>query len=427
MDESPLEMTSRSPLHVRGGFAALCKGWHARYIDPGSKGALSIPKQNKRSLYLAVLIVYGANRETNVRLEGFGERSRELWRVAIKSNFPYFGFGRNAKGYKSLFVKIGFGKTFGLKIEAAGDTVQLLDVIEVTDEDLIPALDDIASQIESLRTQKEPLDTKMLGCLERSLVHLMSNESKHDVQALLIELYCVFRRNHRQAHKLLGLWVAAEKKAGNCEAIQAFQDKLAKVTFPLALGQHGFNPSFKNLNLDQVERELHDLMTDLESMDVKPFLNSGTLLGYFRDGCPIPYDDDFDLGIHIEGENEDEVAQNWQCFVSKVSKRYAIIDKGSLIALKMSNGVQIDLFACWTIKDQLFVYPYCWADIEASALLPMRNLNICGRDFRVPGDPEAVLAVNYGLNWRVPDPFWRFDYRKSKRRFKGATKKLKIK
>ena len=66
------------------------------------------------------------------------------------------------------------------------------------------------------------------------------------------------------------------------------------------------------------------------------------------------------------------------------------------------------------------------AEIKASARQPMEVLNIRGLNFRSPGDPVAVVAVNYGLNWGVPDPFWRFDYRKSKRRFKGATKKLKI-
>lgn len=427
MNDNLAEIIFRSPLHYRGAFATFNKGWHALYMDVGSKRFLSVPKRKNHPFFLAALFIYSANTETNVCVEEIGGRSRALWRVAIKSKFPYIGLGTNAEGYKTLFVKAGFGRISSLKIEAAGDTTQALNINEVPDEDLITTLEDIAVQIKVLRTQKKSPDTDVFARFERSLLTLKSNETEHDVQALLIELYCIFRRNHRRAHKLLGLWADKEKQSGNDNAIKAFKDKLDTITFPLALGRHGFNPSFKNLNLVQVEHELHDLMTDLETMDVQPFLNSGTLLGYFRDGCPIPHDDDFDLGIHIRGKTEDEVAQNWRCFVSKVSKKYAIINKGSFVALKMSNGVQVDLFACWTLNDQLFVHPYCWADVRASSLIPMGVLSIRGHDFRVPADPEAVLSVNYGINWRVPDPFWRFDYRKSKRRFKGVLKKLKIK
>jgi hypothetical protein len=55
----------------------------------------------------------------------------------------------------------------------------------------------------------------------------------------------------------------------------------------------------------------------------------------------------------------------------------------------------------------------------------MGSITIRGRDFPIPADPNGVLSVNYGPNWRVPDPFWRFDYKKSKRRFGKMLKKLK--
>ena len=35
----------------------------------------------------------------------------------------------------------------------------------------------------------------------------------------------------------------------------------------------------------------------------------------------------------------------------------------------------------------------------------------------------TCLSVGYGPNWRVPDPFWRYDCRKSKRRFRQVLKK----
>ena len=166
-------------------------------------------------------------------------------------------------------------------------------------------------------------------------------------------------------------------------------------------------------------------MSDLTGLDVQPFLNSGTLLGYFRDGRPIPHDDDFDLGILVKGDTEDEAAQNWRHFVKAVGEKIRVINKGSFVALKLSNGVKVEIFACWTVDGNLFVHPYCWEDVGEDALLPMAQLNVRGRNFLIPADPNAVLSVNCGPNWRIPDPFWSLDCNKMRRRFRSVLKKLK--
>ena len=223
----------------------------------------------------------------------------------------------------------------------------------------------------------------------------------------------------------MGVWSAEERSRGDTQSVQAFHKQRLSITYRLAPGRHGFNPSFQNLDLAQVEAELHALVSDLADLDVQPFLNGSTLLRYFGDGHPIPHDDDFDLGILVKGDTENEAAKNGRRFVKEVGEKVHIIDKGTLVSLKLSNGVEVDLFACWTVDGNLFVHPYCWADVGEDALLPMAHLNIRGRDFPVPADPVVVLSVNYGPNWRVPDPFWQLDYSKMRRRFRSVLKKLK--
>ena len=411
--------------HHRGFFVTRINGWLSTYIDVGSKRFLSVPRRDKSAFFATGLFVYGSDARTNVAIvDNNGER-KQLWRFFIKSRFPYITRNADGGGYKSFHLKWGFAKNHAIQIECATGTYEVCQIAHVADVDLLHNVADIQAELAHLEKSKELRRPENLARLERSLIQLQKTTPARDINKALIILYCLFEFNHRQAHKRLGIWSAKEKSRGGAQNVQDFQKQLLSITNPLALGRHGFNPSFQNLDLDRVETELHTLMSDLTGLDVQPFLNSGTLLGYFRDGRPIPHDDDFDLGILVKGDTEDEAAQNWRRFVKAVGEKIRVINKGSFVALKLSNGVQVDLFACWTVDGNLFVHPYCWADIGEDALLPMAQLNVRGRDFPIPADPDAVLSVNYGPNWRVPDPFWRFDYRKSKHRFRQVLKKLK--
>ncbi len=411
--------------HYRGGFLTRIGGWLSTYIDSGSRRFLSTPSRSGTSFFAAALFVYGSDDLTRVFLVDADNQHGALWRVFIKSKFPFITRSSEGGGYKSLHFKFGFAKPQVMTLETAQDTFEICHIRPVADSNLLPDLAEINAELAQLENDKTSRDIAKLAHLERSLLALRSTGPDHDIDKALIHLYCLFRVNHRRAHKLLGLWSDNETERGEAEAAQAFQKHLLGVTSPLALGRHGYNPSFQNLDLDKVEAELHALMSDLEQLDVRPFLNSGTLLGYFRDGRPIPHDDDFDLGILVKGDTEDDAAKNWRRFVAAVSGKFNIIDKGSFVAMTLSDGVQVDLFPSWIIDTNVFVHPYCWADVTKDALLPMERINVRGRHFPIPANPDAVLTVNYGPNWRVPDPFWRFDYRKSEQRFRQALKKFK--
>jgi hypothetical protein len=411
--------------HYRGLLLQRSEGWHARYMDVGSKRFLSLSINPSWKLYIVCLFVYGTQKDQTVAIQTKDKGARSLRSIYVKGRFPFIGL-RSAKGsYKRLYFKAGFGSVQRLLIKTPSLEKEILVCAEISKDELLRSFSDIARALDKIQTELRLRDEYNLALLERSILTLDPVLQTQTSRKLLVELYCIYLCNHRNAHKLLGSWTAEEEERGCLDEGSEFRQKLDKLTFPLALGRHGFNPSFKNLDLDAVESELHALMQELTNFDVQPFLNSGTLLGYYRDGCPIPHDDDFDLGVLIKGDSEDEVAKHWHDFVHKVSAKYNIINKGSFLALKMTNGVQVDIFCAWTLAGNSFIHPYCWADVSEQCLLPLKDFPIRGRIFKVPCDPESILSVNYGKNWRVPDPFWRFDYRYSKRRFGAFLKKLK--
>ena len=296
-------------VHYRGLVAVRNRGLHVRYIDVGSKRFMSVPARSGFAFFLALLFVYGAAQDQEVLLVDARSKQRKPWRIYIKSAFPYIGFLSGKGAYKTLYVAFGLGLIQNLAIRRGSKQIEVFQCAEVQEDDLLSSFHDIRAKLEDLVDTERSQRTDELARLERSILTLDPTLKSQKAQQAAITLYCLYLRNHRNAHKLLKLWTVTQKAEGLQDAIPAFQEKLDRITFPLGLGRHGFNPSFKNLDLDAVEEELHKLMADLSRFDVQPFLNSGTLLGYYRDGRPIPHDDDFDLGVLVTGNSEEEVAQ----------------------------------------------------------------------------------------------------------------------
>ena len=418
------------PPHYRGFLATIGSSSRFTYLDRGSRRVFSLPSTTKRSLVASGVFIYGNHEELRIYWQSQSGARRAFKRIYIRPHFPYFALVSPKGSYKTLHLALMFDHIDNYRQvvfcnDREGSPYFAAEVLPQKESKLLRNEQQISSRLEKLNTTSSEQSLEDFPFLEQSIRSLPRKEMALEKKRLLIELYCRNRVNHRLAHKLLKEWIDDQRKNSNDKMIENFKENLAKITFPLALGRHGFNPSFKHLNLDEIEQELFDLILVLQELGTSPFLNSGTLLGYFRDGKPIPHDDDFDLGVLINGDTEDEVAQNWKAFILNLGKRMPIIDKGSFLAVKLSNSVQVDLFCAWIINRKLFVHPYCWSDVDDASLIPLGVLSIRERNFPVPSKPGEILQVNYGPNWKIPDPFWRFDYRRSKKRFGKMLKKLK--
>lgn len=424
------ENAKEEPPHYRGFLRAQFRGGASTYLDRGSKRSVSVPFLRRYSLIGLAVFVYAARDGVRVALRNEDGTERVLRRVYIDSHFPYLRTKPGNGRYKSLSIRLGLQRFDEPQIVAIKDsetnrTFEICQIGPVQESAKSQDLHEIERQIVELETDEKKRTPKRLLALDRSLWSLPPAQRSNDWRRALVTLYCLFQVNHRTAHKLLKEWVSYERVAGQNEGVEAFQAKLRDISSPNALGRHGYNPSFHHLDLEAVEEQLSQLIAHLQELNVQPFINSGTLLGYCRDGRPIPHDDDFDLGILIEGEDEDSVAANWKAFRNALALRWPTIEKGSFLAVKLASGIQVDLFAAWVNESKLFVHPYCWADVDQSALLPMGSIDVRKSQFPIPADPGRILSVNYGPNWMTPDPFWRFDYKTSKRRFRRMLKKLR--
>lgn len=145
----------------------------------------------------------------------------------------------------------------------------------------------------------------------------------------------------------------------------------------------------------------------LRKKGLRPFLMSGTLLGYFRDGQIMPHDKDVDIGI-IGWEHQYDVAQ-------------ALADTGRFrIDFFELKGDRTFLFAPKDIHNQVAIDIFFYHD-KGDHFLHGINFNIgylqnfrfskfglketkfLGEQFWIPDNPVRNLQENYG-DWQKPLP-----------------------
>lgn len=145
----------------------------------------------------------------------------------------------------------------------------------------------------------------------------------------------------------------------------------------------------------------------LDSNDLDPFLISGTLLGFVREGRIFDHDKDFDIAV-IGWEKQFSVFQ-----ALYNSKAYALDIRKlrgnktfTFSALHRKTGIAFDIFFLHPQKDKLlhgvdvdmgFTHHFTFSAIDLEVMQ-------FGEDFfRVPVQRERFLSENYGEGWKVPD------------------------
>jgi len=143
----------------------------------------------------------------------------------------------------------------------------------------------------------------------------------------------------------------------------------------------------------------------LRKKGLKPFLMSGTLLGFAREGGLLPHDKDIDLGI-LGWENQYAIAEalieagHFSFDISQLegSRRFLVT------AFDLRNGNAVDFFLFHDKKDYLlhginfdmgFVQNFKFSNFE------LEEVDFLGEKFFVPGDVDLNLTENYG-DWRTP-------------------------
>jgi tetratricopeptide (TPR) repeat protein len=133
----------------------------------------------------------------------------------------------------------------------------------------------------------------------------------------------------------------------------------------------------------------------------------GTLLGYHRDGCIIPGDDDVDVGFVTEATSPAEAK------TVAISVVRGVLRAGFDVTTRFGGGlfkvidgdVELDVYPLWAYRGRLWGYDSIAATIDD--ILPARRGRLHEVDVDVPRRPEPILASTYGPGWRLPEPGFR--------------------
>ena len=152
-------------------------------------------------------------------------------------------------------------------------------------------------------------------------------------------------------------------------------------------------------------------------------MNSGTLLGLVRGDGIIANDDDVDLAVVLNADTAEAAACEWLELRSSLRRSDLLdneFDARATVHTKAASpdGLMIDVFPGWISGGRLYLWPYSFGDVAADDVLPLRPIAVDDTtDLHGPARTEALLAANYGEDWRTPDPLFAFDWASAKERF----------
>lgn len=143
----------------------------------------------------------------------------------------------------------------------------------------------------------------------------------------------------------------------------------------------------------------------LRERGLQPFLMSGVLLGYVREGQLLPHDKDLDMGL-IGWENQFEVAQALLAAGHyHVSWRYLRGAQTYLLdAIDLKNGIAIDFFFFHPHADHFLHgidYKYGFTQNLRFSPFALQEVDFLGDRFWIPDNADQNLSENYG-DWRTP-------------------------
>lgn len=163
----------------------------------------------------------------------------------------------------------------------------------------------------------------------------------------------------------------------------------------------------KTFNVLAAENALIDINKHLKNKGLKPFLMSGTLLGYAREKALLKHDKDVDLGV-IGWENQFAVAE------ALLEAGYYKLDLSQLTgknrflmsAHDLKNGMAIDIFLFHEKNDHFLHgidFDMNFTQNFRFSKFTLKEVDFLNQIFYAPSDIDVNLTENYG-NWMTPAP-----------------------
>jgi hypothetical protein len=249
----------------------------------------------------------------------------------------------------------------------------------------------------------------------------------HTMETMIL-LGVAGRIRAKETHGLLRSLFLLREEQGETDLFTRVETRIAEYLAPDMLTPHGYGPTFATLPHDDVWAHVRALISAVEGFGYHVFLNSGTLLGVIRDGRLIEHDDDIDLAVFLDAHDAETAAREWVLLRARLEKTgmfdHQASNSQAIHKLTSIGHVQVDLFPLWFDDcDRVHLYPHTVGELTRDQVFPLKK---CARSgLNLPAEPELMLAVNYGQNWHVPDPYFRFDWSRQKKKFAGFRRALR--
>jgi hypothetical protein len=141
----------------------------------------------------------------------------------------------------------------------------------------------------------------------------------------------------------------------------------------------------------------------------KAYIICGTLLGYFREGDFIAHDDDMDVAYFSTATTPEQVRDELKKIVFGMLKDgYDIkLARNRAFFKPTVNGFSFDVFPMWHANDCLWMMNTTRQRTGSDTIVPVQTGQFQGVEVYVPRNIERYIELEYGPDWRVPDPGYR--------------------
>ena len=139
------------------------------------------------------------------------------------------------------------------------------------------------------------------------------------------------------------------------------------------------------------------------NIEIRPFIFSGTLLGWARQRRLLAFDKDLDFGLFYTPESAGEIKKA----IAESEKYDVLLDGRYNTALcDRETGIAFDIF--WMIRKGIKVIQQVEIFKNFTLVFEYPHFDIVEIDFggikiAAPSEHEAILSCNYGEDWLTPD------------------------
>ena len=156
----------------------------------------------------------------------------------------------------------------------------------------------------------------------------------------------------------------------------------------------------------------NDLCILLASMNFDLLITHGTLLGFYRDGQMIPYDDDFDVFYISKYCNITDILFERMDLMNQLRSKFKVFisPTGNIKVVSKKHGVTLDLMTAWyNDSDSTFnIGGYSSYNCKLDDVYPFHSLFTLGFELKCVNNIVLFLENEYGSGWSFPNPSYTY-------------------